>query len=99
MTTQPHIVIADERTTTIANEGYRWAYILITYALLLDVMYRGVFRKEAAWDLLALVIAGGAVCAIYQARHKALPEGWAMHAAALACLSAVAAAIIAFFVA
>ncbi len=99
MSAQPQIVTVDERTRSVANEGHRWAYGLLTYALLLDVMYRGLVRNEAAWDLFALVIAGGAVCAIYQARHKATPAGWAKRAIVLACLSAATAAVVAFFVA
>lgn len=99
MSAQPQIVIVDERTKSVANEGHRWAYGVLTYALLLDVVYRGVVRNEAAWDLLVMIIAGGAVCAIYQARQKAMPAGWAMHAAILACLSAAVAAVVSFFVA
>ena len=87
MSTTP-LVERDERTVSVENAGYRWAYTFISFALLIDVMYRGLFRHEAAWDLMALVIVGGAVCTIYQARQKALPHGWAktgmlkkMHAA------------------
>jgi hypothetical protein len=56
----------------VVNASYKWGYIFVCFALLLDVMYRGAVRHEAAWELLALVVMGGAVCAIYQAKHKAL---------------------------
>jgi hypothetical protein len=88
----PQAVERDERTVAVEHASYRWAYIVLTYALLVDVMYRGLFRNEAAWDLMALVIVGGAICAVYQARQKTLAHGWVMKAV----LGAVVAAVIAF---
>jgi hypothetical protein len=85
----------DERTVAVENASYRWAYMLLTYALLLDVMYRGLARHEAAWDLLALVIVGGFVCAVYQARQKILGHGWVMKVALAACVAGVVAAVLA----
>lgn len=83
----------DERTLAVENSGYRWAYGLITYALLIDVMYRSFVRQEAAWDLMALVIGGGAFCSIYQARQKVLVRGWFIKAVLGACVAAVIAAV------
>jgi hypothetical protein len=85
----------DERTVAVEHASYRWAYIVLTYALLVDVMYRGLFRHEAAWDLMALVIVGAAICTVYQARQKTLVHGWVMKAV----LGAVIAAVIAFIAA
>ncbi len=62
----------DERTVAVENAGYKWAYSFVVFALLFDVMYRSMFRNEAAWDLLAFVIVGGAICAIFQYRQKTL---------------------------
>jgi len=91
----PQAVERDERTVAVENASYRWAYIVLTYALLVDVMYRGLFRHEAAWDLMALVIVGGAICTMYQARQKTLAHGWVLKAV----LGAVIAAVIAFIAA
>ena len=91
----PQAVERDERTVAVENASYRWAYAVLTYALLVDVMYRGLFRHEAAWDLMALVIVGGAVCTVYQARQKTLVHGWVMKAV----LGAVITAVIAFIAA
>ena len=82
----------DERTVAVENASYRWAYLVLAYALLVDVAYRGLVRHEAAWDLMALVIVGGAICTVYQARQKTLVHGWVMKAV----LGAVIAAVIAF---
>jgi hypothetical protein len=87
------VVQRDERTVAVENAGYRWAYGVLTYALLVDVMYRGLFRHEAAWDLMALVIVGGAICTVYQARQKTLGHGWVMKAVLVSVIAAVIAFI------
>ena len=50
-------VLRDERTVAVEEASYRVAYMFLSFALLLDVMYRGMVRGEAAWDLIGLVIA------------------------------------------
>jgi len=65
-------VVRDERTVVVGDASYRFAYIFITFALLLDVMYRSLVRQEASWELLAIVIVGGAISTLYQWRHKIL---------------------------
>ena len=91
----PECVERDERTVAVENASYRWAYSLLTYALLVDVMYRSLIRHEAAWDLMALVVVGGAVCTAYQARQKILAHGWVMKAVLVACIAGVIAAVLA----
>jgi hypothetical protein len=87
MTTHQNVQ-RDERTVAVENASYKWACIFTTYALFIEVMYRGAVRHEAAWDLLALAIAPGVICTIYQARHKTV-SGWM---AVLMVCSAVAVA-------
>ena len=91
----PQSVARDERTVAVENASYVWGYILLAFGLLIDVAYRGMFRHEAAWDLLALVIASSGVCTIYQVRQKTLPHGWAKRAVLIACVAAVTAAAVA----
>jgi hypothetical protein len=79
----------------VENASYRWAYGLLIYALLVDVMYRAWFRQEAAWDLMAFVIVGGIVASAYQARQKILTQGWVMKVVLVACVAAVIAALVA----
>jgi hypothetical protein len=90
----PECVERDERTVAVENASYRWGYLLLSYALLVDVMYRSLVRHEAAWDVMALVIVGGAVCTVYQARQKILTHGWVMKAVLVACMAGVIAAIL-----
>jgi hypothetical protein len=88
-------VMRDERTDVVVSASYRLAYGFITYALLLDVMYRSLVRREAAWDLLAFVIVGGVVSSVYQGRHKVLTR----HSVGLLVLTSLIAGIVAAVVA
>ena len=44
----------DERTIFIENASYKLGYNFISFALLLDVVYRSLRFNESSWDLLAL---------------------------------------------
>lgn len=66
----------DERTVAVENVSYRWASSFVSIALLIDVMCRGLFFDEAAWELLALACVPGFVCLFYQARQKTLVLSW-----------------------
>lgn len=92
----PHqSVERDERTAAVENASYRWAYTFISFALLIDVMYRGLVRDENAWDLLALVIVGGAVSIAYQARRRVLGKAAVKLGVLIALISGVIAAVVA----
>jgi len=43
----------DERTMAVARAANTWGFNFISFALLIDIMYRAAVRKEAAWDLFA----------------------------------------------
>jgi hypothetical protein len=92
-------VIRDERTVAVENASYRWAFTFITFALLIDVVYRGAIRNEAAWDLLALACVPAIVCTMYQARQKILGHGWLRKMTLIACIAGVIAFIIAMILA
>ena len=82
----------DERTMAVENASFRGGFTFLLFALLADVAYRGLFRNEAAWDLMALVVAGSGISTIYGARQKTLP---AWIAVLFVCLAGVTAAMIA----
>jgi hypothetical protein len=56
-----------------------------------DAAYRGLVRREAAWDLMALVLAGGVVCTAYQVWHRVLGRQWVLTAVLAACVAEVVA--------
>jgi hypothetical protein len=88
-------VCRDERTIAVEEASYRIAYGFLTFALLLDVMYRGLARGEAAWDLLALVIAGGAISTLYQWRQKTLSRQFLLMGFAAGVIAGIVAYLIA----
>jgi len=77
MSTDQNVKI-DERTVAVLHTGNTWGLNFITFALLIDIMYRSVVFHEAAWDLFALLGVCGAISAVYLARHKVLGQvfGW-----------------------
>lgn len=80
----------DERTTAIENAGYRWSYLVLSFGLLVIVAMRGLVHDEEPWDLLVLVLLGGAVNAGYQAWHRVLFQRWFV----LAAMTMVTAALL-----
>lgn len=83
----------DERTTMVENAGYRWSYLVLSFGLLAIVAVRSFAHDQASWDLLGLVVAGGAVNSGYQAVHGVLYRRWVM----LAAVTLIAAALLAAF--
>jgi hypothetical protein len=77
MNTEQEVKI-DERTVAVVNASSRWALNFVLFALLVDVIYRGAVRNEAAWDLFALVIIGSGISTVHLARQKVLGQvfGW-----------------------
>jgi hypothetical protein len=88
---------AHERSA-IVMRGHMWAYNFLTFALLFDIMYRGMVWHEAAWDLFALLFASGAFSLVYAIRHKVLilNRNSVNAMALLAFVAAVIAAVVAF---
>jgi len=86
----------DERTVAVARAANTWGLNFISFALLIDIMYRAAVWKEAAWDLFALLGASAAISMVYMARHKVLGQvfGWKK-----VILAVILAAVLAFVVA
>ena len=84
----------DERTLLVENASYRWAFQVLAYGLLLIVAYRSYVANEAAWDLLALAVVGGAVASVYQWTHHILTKRSAATAVMGALLAAALAALL-----
>ena len=83
----------DERTLTVENASYRWAYHVISFGLLVIVAYRSFTWHEASWDLLALVVIGGVVASGYQLSHRVLTKRWLITGLAAGLLAAIIAAL------
>ncbi len=86
------LVMRDEREQAIDRDADRLTAAVLSFGLLGLVIVRSL-RGEAAWDLLALVVIGGAVGAAYRVRSRATDRRWLAAgalAAAIAALAAVA---------
>jgi len=81
----------DEREIGIDRAGDRLAYIVMSYGLLVVVAWRSLVAGEAAWDLMGLVLLGGAVGTAYRLINGAVTRTWL----AVAAVSVVAAAVVA----
>lgn len=86
----------DERTTFVENEGYRRSYFFVTFGLLAAVIYRSFRHDGTSWDLLALVVLGGAVNVGWQAFHRVLHRRRALQAALTFVAAGLMAAAIVF---
>ena len=82
-------VARDERTVAIENASYRWAYLVLSYGLLLSIGYRGLIHDQTSWDLFALLFLGGAVATLYQGRHRVLSRRWAIATVVAMAVAAV----------
>ena len=93
MSTQPS-ANSDERLATVlwANT---WGYNFIVFALLIDIMYRSLVFREAAWDLFAVLGIAGVISMAYAARHNGLNR----KSVIVMAICAVVAAAVAFMVA
>lgn len=66
------LLVRDEREASVDRAGDRFAYLVLSYGLLVIVAYRSFAEGQASWDLLGLVILGGAVGAVYRLWNRAL---------------------------
>ena len=90
-------IIRDERTIAVENSSYRWAYLLLSFGLLVIVAYRSFLWRESSWDLMVLVLLGGFVTTLYQWSHRVLSRRWVFMAITTGLVAAVVAALLVFF--
>jgi hypothetical protein len=85
----------DERETAVDRAGDRLAYLVVSYGLLVVVAYRSFVDGQASWELLGLVLLGGAVGTAYRLRHRALTREAMLVAAITLVVAAVVATVVA----
>lgn len=86
----------DERAVSVENSSYSLAYKVMSFAVLVDVIYRSFILKQGAWDLLGIVILGGLAATLYQTRYKIATRS-SVKAILLAVVSALLIALIIVF--
>jgi len=92
------IVDRDERTVAVENESYALGFKVMSFAILLDVAYKGLKLDQASWDLLAIIICSGMITTIYQNRFKVLTKRWLVTGAFTLAVAAAVAALFTFLI-
>jgi len=92
-----NVFARDERQAGLDRAGDRLGYLVLSYGLLLVVAYRSLVDRQASWELLGLVILGGAVSAGYRAWHRSFTREAGL-LAGLTILVAVAVAVLVAFI-
>jgi hypothetical protein len=87
----------DERTVAVENASYRWAFLFVSFGLLICAAYRAFVFDQSCWDLLLLVVLGGGVGVVYQSWQRVYTQRfmwYAVLAIVVACLLAVAVVLV-----
>jgi hypothetical protein len=87
----------DERTIVVENASYHWAYLFLSFGMLVIVAYRSFIFGESAWDLLLLVVLGGGISIAYQGFHNVLTRRWAFASIASVLIATILAATLVWF--
>lgn len=66
------LFVRDEREASVDRAADRFAYLVMSFGLLAVVAYRSFVEGVASWELLALVLLGGAASTGYRVRARAL---------------------------
>ena len=83
----------DERERAVDAEAERLVAAILSFGILALVMVRSL-RGEAAWDLMALVIAAGGVGLAYRVRRGVVDRRLGLIGLGVAGVSAVVAAVL-----
>jgi hypothetical protein len=86
--------LRDERTISVENASYRWAYLFVTFALLVAVVYRDFFLGQSSWDLFAIIIASGVITTLFQAQQRVFTMRSARTAIVVVAIASVVALVL-----
>jgi RsiW-degrading membrane proteinase PrsW (M82 family) len=92
------MVNKDERSIFVENVSYKFGYTVVTFALLLDVMYRSLRFKEAPWDLLLIIFLSGLVMTVYQFKQKIFEKAMIKYMVITLVIAAIFGFLASFFI-
>lgn len=87
------LVERDERERSIDLAADRLAFLVVCYGALALAAYRSFALGQDAWDLLALVVLGGAVGLAYRLRQRVVTRRWTLVLASTVVIAFIVAAI------
>jgi hypothetical protein len=88
------MVQKDERTAFVEMASYSYGYKILSFGLLIDIMYRSFRYNEAPWDLFAIIIISSFAMTIYQYKHKILGTSWIKTNASTIVISIICAIVL-----
>ena len=88
-------ITRDEREAAIDHAADRLGYLVLSFGLLVIVAWRSFANHESSWDLLLLVVLGGAVATAYRVSRHVATRSWWLVAGLSIGLALVLAAIMA----
>jgi hypothetical protein len=66
------LLLRDEREVSVDRAADRLAYVVLSFGLLAVVAYRSLVEGVASWELLGLVLLGGAAATGYRLWQRVL---------------------------
>ena len=89
------LLVRDERELSVDRAAYRVAYAVVSFGLLAVVAYRSFVDGGASWELLGLVLLGGAISTGYRIRYRVLTRQAALVLALTALVALVVGVVVA----
>jgi len=88
------LLVRDEREVSVDRAADRLAYLVLSFGLLAVAAYRSFVDGAASWELLGLVLVGGAVSTGYRIWHGVLSRQALLVLALTALVAAVVGAVV-----
>jgi hypothetical protein len=86
--------VRDEREVSVDRAADRLAYVVLSFGLLAVVAYRSFVEGVASWELLGLVLLGGAVSTAYRLWQGVLTRQAVLVLALTALIALVVGAVV-----
>ena len=86
--------VRDEREVSVDRAADRLAYVVLSFGLLAVVAYRSFVEGVASWELLGLILLGGAVSTAYRLWQGVLTRQAVLVMALAALIALVVGAVV-----
>jgi hypothetical protein len=86
--------VRDEREVSVDRAADRLAYVVLSFGLLAVVAYRSFVEGVASWELLGLILLGGAVSTAYRLWQGVLTRQAVLVLALAALIALVVGAVV-----
>lgn len=70
------IINKDERKTFIENKCFKYGYTILSFGILIDMLYRETWLHQSVDDLFLLLVLTGLGLSVYQYKQKIFSRNW-----------------------